>query len=70
METPLAETRHVDDQVEWLDDTAILYALPDPSAPTVRVTDIWQVPADGDGEPSLLLPHAFSPAVLDLDDLR
>ncbi len=70
VETPLAETRHVDDQVEWLDDTAILYALPDPSAPTVRVTDIWQVPADGDGEPSLLLPHAFSPAVLDLDDLR
>lgn len=70
IETPLAETRHVDDQVEWLDDATILYALPDASARTARVTDIWQVPADGLGEPELLLPHAFSPAVLQVDDFR
>ena len=70
VETPLAETRHVDDQVEWLDDTTILYAMPDASAPTARVTDIWQVPADGLGEPEPLLRHAFSPAVLRVDDPR
>ena len=70
VETPLAETRHVDDQVEWLDDTTILYAMPDPSAPTARVTDIWQVPADGLGEPEPLLRHAFSPAVLQRNDSR
>jgi len=67
VETPLAETRHVDDQVAWLDDDVILYALPDPSAPTPRVTDIWQVPADGGGESELFLRHAFSPAVLHAD---
>ena len=70
VETPLAETRHVDDQVEWLDDATILYAMPDPSAPTARVTDVWQVPADGLGEPELLLRQAFSPAVLQTDDSR
>lgn len=70
VETPLAETRHVDDQVEWLDDTTVLYALPDSSAPTARVTDIWQVPADGLGEPELLLRQAFSPAVLQVEDAR
>ena len=67
VETPLAETRHVDDQVEWLDDTAILYAMPDSSAPTARVTDVWQVPVDGRGAPTPLLRHAFSPAVLHAD---
>ena len=34
-ETPLAgETRSVDDQVEWLDDGQIVYALPDDFPPT------------------------------------
>ena len=62
--TPLAEARPVDDQVEWLDDSAILYAIPDRSAPTPLVTDVWTVPADGSGEPELLLRGAASPAVL------
>lgn len=62
--TPLAELRSVDDQAEWLDDSTILYALPDPSAPTPMVTDVWQVPADGGGAPELLLKGASSPAVL------
>ena len=62
--TPLAETRAVDDQVEWLDDTSVLYAIPDRSAPTPLVTDVWTVAADGSGEPQLLLKGASSPAVL------
>ncbi len=37
-ETPLAETRSVDDQVEWLDDNRILYGL---------IKDVWVVRADG-----------------------
>ena len=62
--TPLAELRSVDDQAEWLDDSTVLYAIPDPSAPTPMVTDVWQVPADGGGAPELLLEGASSPAVL------
>ena len=62
--TPLAESRSVDDQAEWLDDSTILYAIPDPSAPTPMVTDVWRVPADGGGAPVLLLAGASSPAVL------
>ncbi|MCY3845847.1 MAG: hypothetical protein OXH69_20155 [Acidobacteria bacterium] len=62
--TPLAELRSVDDQAEWLDDATILYAIPDRSAPTPMVTDVWQVPADGSGAPGLLLRGASSPAVL------
>ena len=62
--TPLAERRSVDDQAEWLDDSTILYALPDASAPTPMVTDVWRVPADGGGAPELLLEGASSPAVL------
>ena len=61
---PLAERRSVDDQAEWLDDSTILYALPDASAPTPMVTDVWRVPADGGGAPELLLEGASSPAVL------
>ena len=68
VETPLAEVRHVDDQVEWLNNQEILYAMPDESAPTARVTDIWKVLADGSGNPELLLKEAFSPAVLSRED--
>jgi hypothetical protein len=53
-ETPLAETRSVDDQAEWLDDEHILYGLEG---------DVWQVRADGGGRPALYLPDALSPAV-------
>ena len=68
VETPLAEVRHVDDQVEWLNNQEILYAMPDESAPTARVTDIWKVSADGSGNPELFLKEAFSPAVLSRED--
>jgi hypothetical protein len=62
VETPLAEERSVDDQVEWLDDATILYALP--AAQTSASSDIWAVPADGTGAPRLIVPNAASPSVV------
>jgi hypothetical protein len=59
-EHPLAERRSVDDQVEWLDDTSLLYALPRAGSATA---DVWVVPADG-GEPEILIPGASSPSVV------
>jgi hypothetical protein len=54
-ETALAESRSVDDQVEWLDDERILYGL---------IKDIWVVRADGRGRPRLYVQDALSPAVV------
>ncbi|GGS49056.1 TolB family protein [Actinokineospora fastidiosa] len=54
-ETPLAETRSVDDQAAWLDDRTLAYALPGP--------DVWKVPADGSGAPELLAADASSPSM-------
>jgi hypothetical protein len=59
---PLAETRSVDDQVQWLDDGQILYALPRDDG-SVAAIDQWVVPADGSGAPRLLLPGAYSAAI-------
>ncbi|HEY4301798.1 MAG TPA: hypothetical protein VGM73_13055 [Candidatus Didemnitutus sp.] len=59
-ETIVNELRTVDDQVEWLDESTLLYALP-------RVggdSDIWAAPADGTGKPRLLIPDASSPCVV------
>jgi hypothetical protein len=52
---PLAETRSVDDQAEWLDDGHVLYGLE---------SSVWVVPADGSGAPRRLLESADSPAVV------
>jgi hypothetical protein len=57
----LAEQRSVDDQVEWLDDDQVLYGLPREGT---AETDVWAVPADGTGQPRLLVPNAWSPAVV------
>ncbi|HEY6209156.1 MAG TPA: hypothetical protein VIW28_08855 [Gemmatimonadales bacterium] len=54
-ETPLAETRSIDDQIEWLDDRNVLYQV---------AQDIWTVPADGSGEPRKFMWRAVSPAVI------
>jgi hypothetical protein len=59
----LAERRNVDDQLEWLDNRRVLYALPrDPAAPG-PTTDVWAVAADGSAKPALFLAGAYSPAV-------
>lgn len=60
-ETAVAETRSVDDQVEWLDDENLLYGLPREGT---GQADVWTVPADGTGEPRVLVPDAWSPAVV------
>jgi len=54
-ETPLAETRSIDDQIEWLDDRNVLYQVEQ---------DIWTVPADGSGAPRKFMWRAVSPAVI------
>jgi hypothetical protein len=61
--TPLAETRSVDDQVEWLDDTHVLYGLPHPGSQP-EIDDVWSVPISGSGKPTLLIREASSPAVV------
>ncbi|MEV0369066.1 hypothetical protein AB0I10_04460 [Streptomyces sp. NPDC050636] len=58
-EHPVAETHSVDDQAAWLDDRTLAYALPGDDG---RASDIWTVPADGRGAPSLRVPDASSPA--------
>ncbi|GIJ27061.1 TolB-like translocation protein; signal peptide [Micromonospora qiuiae] len=62
-ETRLAETRSVDDQVEWLDDRTVIYGLPR-GRPGTASSDVWSVPADGRGTPVLLITDAWSPAVV------
>jgi dipeptidyl aminopeptidase/acylaminoacyl peptidase len=59
-ETPLAETRSVDDQAEWLDNDRVLYGVVDP-APWMS---IMVVSADGTGQPKVFAKGAASPAVV------
>ena len=60
-ETPLAETRSVDDQAAWLDDDTVMYQVPQASGPGY---DIWEVPADGSGTPRILVHDGFSPTAV------
>jgi hypothetical protein len=59
-ETPLAETRSVDDQAAWLDAKTVLYAVPHDDDPG---SDLWSVPADGTGSPKLVAADGVSPSV-------
>ncbi len=63
VETVLPETRSVDDQVEWLDDARVLYGLPGEGSDAAE-SNVWMASADGSGAPSLLIPKAWSPAVV------
>jgi hypothetical protein len=58
--TPLAETRSVDDQPAWLDDNTVAYGLQRDDG----LNDVWTVPADGSGTPTILVPEANSPAAI------
>lgn len=61
LEKPLwNESRSVDDQVEWLDDTHVMYHLTGAST----AADVWSAAIDGETPPSLVLAAAYSPAVL------
>ncbi len=61
--TPLAETRSVDDQVAWLNNSSVMYGLPR-NGSQAAVYDVWQVPADGKGKPAMLIPQAYSPSLV------
>jgi dipeptidyl aminopeptidase/acylaminoacyl peptidase len=56
-----AETRFVDDQVEWLDNGHVLYALQRPSSAT---SDVWIAPIDGSAPARLYLEQGHSPIVM------
>lgn len=62
----LGETRSADDQVEWLDNDTILYALhPEGGDNAVQPEfDIWMLDIAEGSEPELFLPNADSPAVV------
>jgi hypothetical protein len=51
----LAETDSIDDQAEWLDNDTLAYS---------DGTNVYTVPADGSGEPGLLVRDASSPVRL------
>jgi len=54
-----AETRSVDDQVEWLDDDHVMYHLTG-----TRGADIWSLSTIGAEPPRVVVPLAYSPAVV------
>jgi hypothetical protein len=62
-ETQLPENRSVDDQVEWLDNSRILYGMPGEGTAAAE-SNVWVVNADGSGAPSMLIAKAWSPAVV------
>jgi hypothetical protein len=62
-ESLLAETRSVDDQVEWLDNDRLLYGL-SRAGSEATTSDVWVVPADGSGTATVFIPEASSPAVV------
>jgi hypothetical protein len=61
--TVLADTRNVDDQIAWYDNGTIAYGLPRPGD-AAATTDTWTEPADGSGRPRLLVPGAWSAAIV------
>ena len=61
-ETVLPDDRPLDDQIEWLDDTTIIYGIAREDAP--GDSDVWSIAADGSSAPELLIEHAWSPSVV------
>ena len=61
-ETQLAETRSIDDQAAWLGNNTVMYDVPQTKGTGY---DIWSVPADGTGKPTLIIHNGFSPAAID-----
>ncbi|MCU1424758.1 MAG: hypothetical protein JWM51_1049 [Microbacteriaceae bacterium] len=61
-ETVLPDTRNIDDQVEWLDDSTLLYAVARTGA--VGDSDVWSIAADGSAASEIFIEHASSPTVV------
>jgi hypothetical protein len=60
----LPEPKHIDDQIEWLDDGNILYAVGHSTSAAMRRADVWKLAIDAASPPSLFLRDAESPAVV------
>ena len=63
-ETSLSEERSVDDQLEWLDESHVLYSVRGSDPSSAATTDVWMARADGTGTPEVFLRTAYSPAVV------
>jgi hypothetical protein len=61
-ESPIAETRSIDDQLEWLDDAHVLYGTTRSSQSAI--VDVWVAPIDGSEPARVFLPEAESPIVV------
>ena len=63
VERPIAgETRSIDDQIEWLDNTQVLYGAPRTDRPASR--DVWVASIDGSSAARVFLAEAESPIVV------
>lgn len=60
--TVLGEDRNIDDQIEWLDNSTVLYGIPRDD--TGQDSDIWMLSTDPGAGPQLFIQHAWSPAVV------
>jgi hypothetical protein len=56
-----AETRSIDDQIEWLDDDRVLYAVRRVQSSSV---DVWVAPIDNSAPARVFMPEAESPIVV------
>ena len=56
---PLAETRTVDDQIEWLDNSTVVYAVDT----GIGAPSVYATASDGTGTPRLFVADAESPSV-------
>ena len=63
-EQSLAETRNVDEQVEWLDNSQVLYSLPDEATAARRNTWVVQAKGRGNPNPRRFAKDASSPAAV------
>lgn len=62
VESVLAEQQSIDDQIEWLDDSTLLYGLP--RGGSELDSDIWSIKTDPSARPALFIEHAWSPSVV------
>ena len=62
-ETELSERRSIDDQLEWLDDTHVLYSVPANADGPGPSTSVWVAPINAAEAPRLFLDNAYSPSV-------
>jgi hypothetical protein len=62
METVLGEERDIDDQLEWLDNSTVVYGVPRDD--TGQDSDVWAVATEAGAAPRLFIEHAWSPAVV------